>query len=105
MNINKDNCCKINNKVYNKPCWTGYNNIGTSVYSKKKDISSEQVLFTKNLPSFFHLDMGSRRTPGPKKCSNYNKHKKNKNTNFSFSEILDMRKSVAYYDPRGFTKG
>ena len=105
---NQNKCCKQNNKNKNKnkntKCWQGYNNIGSSIYSKRVNVPSEQLLFQKNVPSFFHLEMGSRRNPGPKNCKNYDKHKKVKNKNFSFSEILDMRKSVAYYDPRAFTK-
>ena len=102
-----NNCCKtINNQkqLNNNGCWKKYNHIGPSIYLKKNNVSSEQLLFSRNIPSYFQQEMSSRRNPGAHKCNNYNKHKKNKNNNFSFSEILNMRKSVAYYDPRAFNR-
>ena len=93
-----NNCCrKLNNDKDKKPKtknpWKGYKNVGESVFTNKCNISYDQLLFKKKIPGFLETDISTR------KGGCHLNHK-----NLSFSEILNLRKAVSYYDPKAFKK-
>ena len=85
-------------------CWKGYKKTGTSIYFPKSELSSDQVLLNKKLQSNLRADMIKRRSRGRNCCSNRKKNIPKNNKNLSHQEVLDIQKTMSYYDPRSFSK-
>ncbi len=81
-----------------------YQNLGQSIYTPRCDISTSQRQFLVNLPAFHQLDLSTRKGRGtkdyPNRCHGEHRNKKA----LSFSEVLNIRKSQAYYDPKSFRR-
>jgi len=111
---------------YSRRCGTGYDTIsykGPGGNPQANGFAS--VLFTKKAPVWIFADQADRYHKGPKCCPNRSKgHKKSKacyhNNNAtpvnstlskstipvfnSFEDVLAVRKTMAFYDPKNFKK-
>ena len=81
-----------------------YQNLATSIYTPKCNISSTQHNFLVNLPAYHQLDLSTRKSNGNKKCPNRCKGERRNKKSLSHSDIINLNKSRAYYDPRSFRK-
>ena len=75
-----------------------YKSLGTSIYSKKCNISNSQRLFTTNLPAYHQLDISTRN------CHNKRKGEKRNKKQLSHSDIINIQVSQSYYDPKSFRR-
>jgi hypothetical protein len=81
-----------------------YKDIGTSIYCKRGDISNNQRLFTTNLPAYHQLDLSTRYKNGTKSYSNRCNRHKRLNKTLSHSDILKIKLSQSYFNPKSFKR-
>lgn len=86
----------------NSKCKKIYKQTANSIYAKKCDISTNQRQFLVNLPAFHQLDLSTRKNKGTTNCPNRCKGERRNKTPLSHSDILNIKKSQSYYDPRSF---
>ncbi len=90
----------------NTGCWRDWNYDGHISYQRSEpcDIGSDRVRWTSCLPSYLWVDKSVRRPTGPKTCPNRCKgHRRNHQT-LSHYEVLQIQKTMAHYDPRGYLR-
>lgn len=113
-----------NLQYYSRRCGTGYDTISYSGPSGNSD-SFAGVLFTKKVPGWLFVDQSLRHSKGPKSCPNRCKGHKKANVCWnngkitpttqttskstipvmnSYEDVLAIRKTMAFYDPRNFKK-
>ena len=90
------NCIELNWK----PTPNIYKHLGKSIYTQNCCISSDQILFLKKLPS--SVSVNKSRTA--KKITTKCKKKSHCPKNLSHSDIIEIQKINAYYNPQAFTK-
>ncbi len=88
----------------NNGCQQIYKDLGSSIYSKRCNISNNQRLFTTNLPAYHHLDLLTRKKSDCKSCPNRCKGHRRLNKQLSHSEILKIKLSQSYFDPKSFRR-
>jgi hypothetical protein len=87
-------------------CWKNFNYDGKISYQRAEpcDIGSERVRWKQCLPGYLELGKSVRRSVGPPQCPNRCKgHRRNKQ-NLSHYDVLQIQKTMAHYDPRGYLK-
>ena len=87
-------------------CWHRWNQDGHLSYQRVEpcDIGSERVRWKQCLPSYLELAKSVRRTRGPKTCPNRCHGHRRRHQSLSHYDVLQIQKTMAHYDPRGYLK-